>query len=97
MQRRYIEDKYYIAVFESRNHAVQLYYYLSRQNYRQYELVSTPCKIKSGCSYSIKFTDLKDYEFLQKLAEKSERKILDAYEISRQNGKRVLNKLNLQK
>ncbi|QUH20604.1 DUF3343 domain-containing protein [Alkaliphilus sp. B6464] len=95
MERRYMKDKYYIAVFESRNHAIQLYQYLSRQHYSQYELVSTPCKIKAGCSYSIKFTDLKDYEFLKNLADKSARNILNMYEISRQNGKRILSKLDL--
>lgn len=95
MERRYMKDRYYIAVFESRNHAIQLYQYLSRQRYNQYELVSTPCRIKAGCSYSIKFTDLKDYEFLKNLADKSARKILNIYEINRQNGKRTLNKLDL--
>jgi len=97
MERRYITDKYYIAVFQSRNHAIQLYQYLSRQNYKQYELISTPCKIKAGCSYSIKFTDLKDYDFLQDLAEKSNRSILAIYEVARRSGRRVLNKLDLEK
>jgi len=95
MERRYITDKYYIAVFQSRNHALQLYQYLNKQKYSQYELISTPCKIKAGCSYSIKFTDLKDHEFLQNLASKSNRNILAIYEVARQNGKRVLNKLDL--
>jgi len=95
MERRYMQDKYYIAVFQSRNHALQLYQYLNRQKYSQYELISTPCKIKAGCSYSIKFTDLKDHEFLQNLANESNRNILAIYEIVRQNGRRVLNKLDL--
>lgn len=95
MERRYISDKYYIAVFQSRNHAIQLYQYLSKHRYTQYELISTPCRIKAGCSYSIKFRDLKDYEFLKDLAEKANRNIYAVYEISRRNGRRVLNKLDL--
>lgn len=95
MDRRYIKSKYYIAVFESRNHAIQIYQYLNRKKYNQYELVSTPCKIKAGCSYSIKFTDLKYYDFLKELTDKSNRNILDVYEVTRKNGKRVLKKLDL--
>ncbi len=95
MERRYIKNKYYIAVFESRNHALQIYQYLSIKNYRQYELISTPCKIKAGCSYSIKFSDLEHYEFLKDLTDKSNRKILSVYEVTRKNGKRVLVKLDL--
>jgi len=95
MERRYMKEKYYIAVFQSRNHALQLYQYLNRQKYSQYELISTPCKIKAGCSYSIKFTDLKDYELLKDLAYKANRNILAIYEVARQNGRRVINKLDL--
>lgn len=96
MERRYMKDKYYIAIFQSRNHAIQLYQYLNRQRYRQYELISTPCRIKAGCSYSIKFTDLKDYDLLKKLADKSNRDILAIYEVARRNGRRTLNKLDLE-
>lgn len=95
MERRYIKDKYYITVFQSRNHAIQLYQYLSRKNYRQYELISTPCKIKAGCSYSVKFTDINDYELLKNICEKANINILAIYEIARQNGKRVLTELDL--
>jgi len=95
MERRYMKDKYYIAVFQSRNHAIQLYQYLNKQKYNQYELISTPCKIKAGCSYSIKFTDFNDYKLLENIATKSGRNILAIYEISRQNGKRVLNKIEV--
>ena len=71
MERKYIRDKYYIAVFQSRNHALQLYQYLNRQKYTQYELISTPCKIKAGCSYSIKFIDLNEHELLKNVANKA--------------------------
>lgn len=96
MERKYIEKEYYVAVFESKNHAVELYYYLNKEKYYQYELVSTPCKIKSGCSYSIKFNDFKYYDFLHKLAAKNNRSILAIYSIKRQNGKRLVSKLNLE-
>lgn len=95
MERKYMKDNYYIAVFQSRNHSVQLYQYLSRQKYTQYELISTPCRIKAGCSYSIKFTDIKDYDLLKNIADKSNRSIYALYEVTRQNGKRVLNKLDI--
>lgn len=93
MNRRQIEDIYYIAVFDSRNHAMQLYQHLKKNNLYQFQLISTPCKIKAGCSYSIKFTDLKDLELLKSEALNINKNITSIYLAERVNKTRVLKKI----
>lgn len=48
------DHNYYLLVFSSHNQAVYLYNWLIKKGY-PVELVSTPCKISSGCTQSIKF------------------------------------------
>ncbi|WP_192930138.1 DUF3343 domain-containing protein [Alkaliphilus pronyensis] len=84
---------YYIAVFESRNHAIYLYQHIKRNGIHEYELVSTPCQIKSGCSYSLKFKNLEDYKLVQEEAQKIKCKILSVYSVEKLKGKRILKKL----
>jgi hypothetical protein len=90
-----IESKYYLAVFESRNHAIQLHQYLQRSKLMQFELVSTPCKIKAGCSYSIKFDNLNELEILLMEARAFKKEIASVYLVQRSYGKRVIKKLDV--
>lgn len=46
---------YYLCVFESKNHAVYLMTALEGAGYKNFQLVSTPCGIKAGCSYCVRF------------------------------------------
>ncbi|AOY76973.1 DUF3343 domain-containing protein [Clostridium formicaceticum] len=93
MQQKSIIDKYYIAVFDSRNHAMQLHQHLKKMNLNQFQLISTPCKIKAGCSYSIKFLNLEDAKVLMEEADKMKKKISSIYSAERINKARVLKKL----
>lgn len=95
MKEKYIQDQYYIAVFDSRNHAMQLYQHLKRNNFSQFQLIATPCKIKAGCSYSIKFNKLEDYDLLLAHATKIKKKISAVYIAEKVNRNRVLKKLNI--
>lgn len=90
-----LERKYYLAVFESRNHAIQLHQYLQRNKLTQFELVSTPCKIKAGCSYSIKFDNLNELDILLKEAKDIGKEIASVYVVERSYGKRILKKLSV--
>ena len=90
-----IERKYYLAVFESRNHAIQLHQHLQRNKLLQFELVSTPCKIKAGCSYSIKFSNLNDLDLLVGEARSIKKEVASVYLVERSYGKRILKKLNI--
>ncbi len=89
-----IERKYYLAVFESRNYAIQLHQHLQRNQLMQYELVSTPCKIKAGCSYSIKFQDLNELDRLLQEAKSIRKTIAGVYVVERSYGKRIIKKLD---
>ncbi len=89
-----IERKYYLAVFESRNHAIQLHQHLQRNQLTQYELVSTPCKIKAGCSYSIKFEDLTELDKLVQEAKSIRKTVTAVYVVERSYGKRIIRKID---
>lgn len=90
---RYIKDIYYIAVFDSKNHAVQLYQHLKRMRFNQFQLIPTPSMLKVGCSYSIEFDELEDYRLLVEEAEGIDKRINSVYEVKRENRNRVLKKL----
>lgn len=93
MERMGLDKQYYIAVFHSRNHALQLYQTLKKKGLNHFELVSTPSRLKAGCGYSIKFKDMEDYNVLNKYAELTKRAISEVYSVKREDGKRVLKKL----
>ncbi|SDK54799.1 DUF3343 domain-containing protein [Natronincola ferrireducens] len=95
MGAKYVQNIYYIAVFDSRNYAVQLYQHLKRMRYKQFQLVSTPCVLNAGCSYSIRFDELEDYHILSREAEKLKKDIISIYEAKRVDRNRVLKQLDL--
>lgn len=47
-------ENHYLCVFESKNHAILLYTLLEAGGKNVFQLVSTPCGLKAGCTYSIK-------------------------------------------
>ncbi len=96
MIEKHIEDKYYIAVFASKNHAIHLLQHVNTIDRHRYELISTPCKIKSGCSYSIKSNTLEDCSFLAQEAKKLDKTILNIYEAEKINKYRVLKKVKIE-
>lgn len=87
-------SSYYIAVFNSKNHAIQLYYILEKKGYRKFQLISTPCQVKGGCSYSIKFNNLSDLKYLEKEALKFNKFMVQVYLVKRIEGKKVIKKLD---
>lgn len=88
-----METKYYLAVFDSKNHAIYLHQYLRKNKITGYELVSTPCKITAGCSYSIKFNDFQQHILLREEAKAIGKTIAGFYEVNRSYGRRIINKL----
>ena len=53
-------DNYYLIVFESKNHAVLLFTALESKGNNVTQLISTPCSLKAGCTYSLKIPNI-DY------------------------------------
>jgi len=84
---------YYLAVFESRNHAIYFYQHLLMRRLYNFELVPTPCSLKAGCSYSIKFDSLDDYDTLEKEADVINKKITSLYIVESIDRKRYLRKI----
>ncbi|MBZ2173701.1 DUF3343 domain-containing protein [Schnuerera sp. xch1] len=87
--------KYYICVFTSKNIAVYTLSFLEKSGYKNFQLVSTPCEIKAGCSYSIKFNNLKYLDILKEETEKIGVKVEKIYLIERKDGKRTIQKLTI--
>lgn len=89
--------KYYIAVFKSRNYAVQLYYKLEKGGYGMFQLISTPCQLRGGCSYSIKFNKLSDLNYFKKFSPDFDNEIFGIYHVNKSDGSKVYEPINLKK
>lgn len=88
-----MDYKYYICVFKSKNMAVYTLAILERLGHKNFQLVSTPCGIKAGCSYSIKFSNMRYLNILRKEAIKIGAEIENIYLIERKNGKKSIEKV----
>lgn len=88
------DGEYYIVVFKSKNHAVQLHYLLEKKGYRKFQLISTPCRISNGCGYSIRFNKLNDIEYLKKETNDLKQLIKAIYEVQRINNRKAYKRLN---
>ncbi|WIV11198.1 DUF3343 domain-containing protein [Proteiniborus sp. MB09-C3] len=88
-------SKYYIAVFKSKNYAVQLYYKLEKAGYSMFQLISTPCHISGGCSYSIKFSRLSDLNYFKNYSSDFEKEIYGVYHVEKRNGTKVYDAISL--
>lgn len=82
-------DNYYLCVFESKNHAVFMYTLLEAQaqDNNVYSLVSTPCAIKAGCTYSIRMPNKSYFYKIKSEALEAHIKIPKVYYAERINGK----------
>ena len=90
MQNKIISNKeYYIAVFNSKNYAIQLFYKLEKKGYSKFQLISTPCQLKGGCSYSIKFNKISDVDYLANESPEFFNSISNIYFVERRNGKKL--------
>ncbi len=89
MQNKLINNKeYYIAVFSSKNYAIQLFYKLEKKGYSGFQLISTPCQLKGGCSYSIKFNRLSDVNYLANESSDFNSSVSNIYFVERKDGKK---------
>ncbi|WP_026894162.1 DUF3343 domain-containing protein [Clostridiisalibacter paucivorans] len=93
MNKNFRRDRYYIALFDTKNYAIQMYYTLEKQGYRNYQLISTPCQITGGCNYSIKFNDIEDFRVLKEQSEIYNRPIREVYLFTRENGKNYIKRI----
>ncbi len=78
---------YYISIFETKNKAVFLYSVLETMGYRIFQLISTPCAIKAGCNYSIKFPDKSHIDILINTAKEIGIEMPDIYYAEKKDGK----------
>ncbi|WP_315121595.1 DUF3343 domain-containing protein [uncultured Clostridium sp.] len=86
----YYNIKKYILVCASYSVAMSLYNKLLRQGYSA-ELISTPCRIASGCSQAVKFKE-DSLEYIKGLIA-GQQNVRGIYEITLENKKLKYNKI----
>ncbi len=88
------QNDYYLVVFQSKNHALLIYKILESKGYDFFKLVSTPCFLKSGCSYSIKVMKKIHLETLNREVEGANIKNPKFYYVEKINGKSHYKEIN---
>lgn len=88
MQDNFKRGDYYLAIFKSKNHAIQLNSRLEKKGYRKFQLISTPCKIKHGCSFSLKYEKPTDLQYIKREMENLKELISGIYHVQRINGQK---------
>lgn len=86
-------DNFYISVFQTKNHAVYLFSRLQSKGLAGIQLVSTPCSIKAGCNYAIKFRSKNYIDVIKKESQELGINKLDIYFAKRVNGRLTYNKI----
>lgn len=80
-------DNHYLCVFESKNHAILIYTLLEAQGNNACQLVSTPCGIKAGCTYSIKMPSMNYFNIIKRDSIEANIKVPRLFFVERINGK----------
>ena len=86
---------YYLAAFDTKNKAVFLHSTLESMGYKNFQLVSTPCALKAGCNYAIKFGDIRYANILVKESKVLGIDIPDIYFADKRNGKYYYDKISI--
>lgn len=94
MQSNVKKGEYYLAIFKSKNHAIQLNSILQKKGYRKFQLISTPCSISHGCSYSLKYEKQADIQYIKREKENLRELISGIYQVQRINGKKQYKKIH---
>lgn len=82
-------ENYYLCVFESKNYAILLYTLLEAGGNNVFQLVSTPCGLKAGCTYSIKIPHRSYISIIKREVEEANLKEPKIYYVEKIQGKTV--------
>lgn len=88
-----LNNRYHICVFNTKNMAIYTFSILEGLGHKNFQLISTPCEIKAGCSYSIKFSNIRYLDILEKEAKEIGAEIQGVYLVERKEGKRTIEKV----
>ena len=78
---------YYLVILETKNQSMFLHSALEKSGYNNFQIVSTPCAIKTGCNYSLKFGDLRYSNIIFKKAKEMGMEKPNIYFVEKKNGK----------
>ena len=86
---------YYIAVFKSKNHAMNIFYALESK-FPSLRLISTPAKISGGgCSFSIRFDDLNKLKYFKDVNKNVGEVIFAIYQVERSKKKDLYKEIDI--
>ena len=88
-------NRYYICAFTTKNMAIYLHTVLDKLGHEEFQLISTPCEIKAGCSYSIKFSNISSIDILRREAKNLGVEVGDVYFFEKKDGKRTIKKITI--
>ena len=88
-------NNYYLIVFESKNHAVLLYTLLESKGNNVCQLVSTPCALKAGCTYSIRVPHRSYFSMIKSETEEVKLGNYKIYYVDKVNGKTTYKEVDL--
>lgn len=86
---------YYIAVFKTKNNAMNVFYTLEKKGVESLELISTPLKISGGCSFSIKFYDLDKLKYFKEINPNIKDDLKGIYILEKLNKEKKYKKINI--
>lgn len=89
-----MNQNYYLAIFQTKNNAVYLFSILESIGYKNFQLISTPCSIKVGCNYGIKFNNISYKDIIFKEASKINIDLVNIYYAEKINGRFRYIKMN---
>ena len=88
-------ENYYLCVFESKNYAILLYTLLEAEVKNIFQLVSTPCGLKAGCTYSIRIPHKNYISLIKSEVEASNLKEPKIYYVDKKEGKTIYKEVDL--
>lgn len=66
-----IRKNYYLCVFNSRSHTLFVYNLFEKEGKDIFQLVATPCVLRTGCGYAIKFSHKGYIDLISKKVEEN--------------------------
>lgn len=77
---------YYLCVFKGINSAIAVFDVLEDNERKKFQLIPTPCRLKAGCNYSIKFYDIAYLRIIKNIRRQLQIEMPRIYSVSKGEG-----------
>lgn len=90
-----MRSTYYLCVFKGSNNAMAVFNAIEDNDTRKFQLIPTPCKLKAGCNYSIKFYDIKYLRIIKNIRLQMQIEVPKIFLVSKDEGITDYKELNV--